>query len=263
MSNDQLKLVGVMEKGYGIIPKLVMKDKDLSVEAKAIYAYFCSYAGAGNTAFPSVELICSDLNMSDKRFRRHREVLVEKGYLKIHRYRTDNGFSKNIYTLPQEIISVSGQNVSVQNVPVQSVSVQNVSVQNDSTNNNSLNNNSLNNNKETKTTDYNNESLSSPEFKKAIELYENLIPGGVTSIVGDKIDDDLKTYGIDLMEKAFEVAALRNKRFYGYIRGILKIWHHEGVRTAKDLEIKEKEKRSQNAPDQEEKNLYEGYDFGF
>ena len=260
MSNDQLKLVGVMEKGYGIIPKLVMKDKDLSVEAKAIYAYFCSYAGAGNTAFPSVELICSDLSISDKRFRKHRDLLVRKGYLLVEQQRTSGDFSRNVYTLPSEIYEESpyGRFGSTRNG-----SAQIGSTQNDSTNNNSLNNNSLNNNKETKTTDYNNESLSSPDFKKAIELYENLIPGGVTSIVGDKIDDDVNTYGIELMEKAFEVAALRNKRFYGYIRGILKNWHHEGVRTAKDLELKEKQKRSQSTPDQEEKNLYEGYDFGF
>lgn len=262
MSNDQLKLVGVMEKGYGIIPKLVMKDKDLSVEAKAIYAYFCSYAGAGNTAFPSVELICSDLNMSENRYRRHRKALLQKGYIKVRQQRAENGFSKNIYTLPTEIIDLSLHFEGTQNEGTQNVCTQNESPQNEGINNNIFNNNSLNNNKETKTTDYNNESLSSPNFKKAIELYENLIPGGVTSIVGDMIDDDLDTYGIELMEKAFEVAALRNKRFYGYIRGILKNWHHEGVRTAKDLELKEKEKRSQSTPDQE-KNLYEGYDFGF
>jgi hypothetical protein len=39
----------IFELGYGQIPKKVMMDKRLSVEAKAIYAYFCSYCGGGNT----------------------------------------------------------------------------------------------------------------------------------------------------------------------------------------------------------------------
>lgn len=252
-NSDELKLVGVMEKGYGIIPKLVMKDKELSVEAKSIYAYFCSYAGAGNTAFPSVELICSDLNMSDKRFRRHREVLVEKGYLKIRRYRTENGFSKNVYTLPQEIVTVSGQNV-----PIQNVGVQNVSVQNDSTNNNSINNNSLNNNKKTTTTE--NSRLSSSEFQKLISMYEDIAPGSINKTISEHIGADLDEYGFELVEKAFEVAALQNKRFYSYISGILRNWKNEGVRSVADLEDKKKsaKRKVDNDP-----AVYKGVEYNF
>ena len=50
---DQLLVEGINCMGYGIIPKYVMLDPDLTIEAKAIYAYFCSFAGSGNTAFPS------------------------------------------------------------------------------------------------------------------------------------------------------------------------------------------------------------------
>ena len=61
--SDKLILEGVMSKGYGTVPKLVMQDLNLSIEAKAIYSYLCSFAGAGKTAFPSVELIKSDLGI--------------------------------------------------------------------------------------------------------------------------------------------------------------------------------------------------------
>ncbi len=53
-NNDTLHVEGVRSRGFGIIPKLVMQDKRLTGDAKAIYAYFCSYAGAGDTAFPIV-----------------------------------------------------------------------------------------------------------------------------------------------------------------------------------------------------------------
>lgn len=49
--------IDIFSMGYGHIAKLVMKDKDLTVEAKAIYSYIASYAGASDTAYPSVDLI--------------------------------------------------------------------------------------------------------------------------------------------------------------------------------------------------------------
>lgn len=131
-----LKQEDLLSKGYGMIPKLVMKDQTLSAEAKAIYAYLCSYCGAGNVAFPSVDLICHDLVISEKRYQRHIKLLKETGYVLVARNRLENGFSNNIYTLPKT--------VSVQNVPVQSVRVQGVPVQNVPTKSNSLKSNSLN-----------------------------------------------------------------------------------------------------------------------
>lgn len=133
---DLLKQEDLLSKGYGIIPKLMMKDTRLSVESKAIYAYLCSYCGAGNTAFPSVDLICHDLEISERRYQKYLKQLKETGYVSVKRERKTNGFSNNIYTLPK---TVSVQNVSIRNVPLQ-----NVPVQNDSTNINSLNINSLN-----------------------------------------------------------------------------------------------------------------------
>ncbi len=130
MDKNSLKQEDLLAKGYGMIPKLVMKDAKLSVEAKAIYAYLCSYCGAGDTAFPAIDLICHDLTISEKRFQRHMKQLKDSNYVRIERKRTENGFSNNIYTLPKT--------VSVQNVPVQSVRVQGVPVQNVPTNINSL-----------------------------------------------------------------------------------------------------------------------------
>lgn len=135
---DKLKLEGVFSKGYGIVPKLVMKDEDLSIEAKAIYAYLCSYAGAGKTAFPSVDLICNNLGISENRFYKHRKPLVDKGYINVDREKTDSGWSNNIYTLNSE--------VHLQFEGIRNEGIQNIGIQNEGTNNNILNNNIFNNN---------------------------------------------------------------------------------------------------------------------
>ena len=42
----------VAARGFDTVPRLVMPDRDLTAQAKAIYFYFASFAGAGMTAFP-------------------------------------------------------------------------------------------------------------------------------------------------------------------------------------------------------------------
>src|SRR5699024_10483228 len=101
--SDTIKLSGIMEQGYGISPKLVMRDKDLTIEAKAIYAYMSSFAGNGTSAFPKISTICKDLNISEGRFRRHREPLIEKGYITIEKNRKEGMFDNNVYTINQTI----------------------------------------------------------------------------------------------------------------------------------------------------------------
>ena len=99
---DLLKVEGINCKGFGIIPKFVMFDTDLSIEAKAIYAYFCSFAGNGNTAFPGRDLIVADLGINKDTFYKHFDFLTEQGYVKAEQVSLGGygkGFQKNIYTL--------------------------------------------------------------------------------------------------------------------------------------------------------------------
>ena len=92
----------ILAMGYGIIPKMVMRDKQLTVEAKAIYSYIASFAGTGNTAYPSVDLICDELQIGKDRFQKHKKYLLEKGYLVIQRGAATNGkFGNNLYVIRQ------------------------------------------------------------------------------------------------------------------------------------------------------------------
>ena len=95
-----LEVQGIHAKGFGTIPKIVMQDRRLKPTAKAIYAYFCSYAGAGSTAFPSVNKIVYDLNMNKDTYYKHLEILKDCGYVTVTPNRAEgNKFDNNIYTL--------------------------------------------------------------------------------------------------------------------------------------------------------------------
>lgn len=147
--SEKLVAEGILSKGYGISPKLVMKDRSLSIEAKAIYAYMSSYAGGGETAYPSVELICEDLNISDVRYRKHRKSLIDAGYIEVVTNRTEGSkFTNNVYVIKQVIEKPSLQNiVTVKHHDGKLPSRQNIGTNNNSllNNNNILNNNSNNN----------------------------------------------------------------------------------------------------------------------
>ena len=125
---------GVMSKGYGTIPKSVMQHEDLSIEAKAIYAYLASFAGAGDTAYPSVSIMCKHLGISRDRFYRHRKSLLDNDFIRITQHQNEGGWSNNLYT----VVSVP----CPQNKDTQNKDTQNKDTINNSSINNSINNNS-------------------------------------------------------------------------------------------------------------------------
>ena len=61
---DVLRIRGILSKGYGILPKYPMLDRDLHIESKGIYAYFCSLSGSGNTTFPCLSSILGHLGIN-------------------------------------------------------------------------------------------------------------------------------------------------------------------------------------------------------
>ena len=81
---ENLLLVeGINAKGFGTIAKMVMIDRRLHPYSKAIYSYFCSFAGSGSTAFPSVSKIIYDLNMSKKTYYKYFNPLSDLGYITV------------------------------------------------------------------------------------------------------------------------------------------------------------------------------------
>jgi hypothetical protein len=99
---NELHVEGINSRGYGLINKMVMLDRKLPLESKGIYAYFCSYAGSGDQAFPSVKKIYSDLCISKDRYYKYFEFLKVYGYITVKERKNEKGeFDSNLYTLVQ------------------------------------------------------------------------------------------------------------------------------------------------------------------
>lgn len=218
--------------GYGTIYKQVMKEPKLSIEAKAIYCYLSSYAGGKDIAFPSVSLICHELNISKNRFYKHRNELVDKQIISVKRERTENGFSKNIYTINHHFVCRNF--VDIQNVDIRNVDKQNVDIQNEDTKNNSIKKNNIKNNKEK------NNSSSSDDKTAAINyLMSNFFELNNTYKHQEvrKLLSNIKDNTLDVVKVATKYCKDNNKGL-NYFISVIRNWIDEDIDTKEKAEAK-------------------------
>ncbi len=141
---------GIFKEGYGNIAKLVMKDKNLTIGAKAVYAYLCSYSGGGGIAYPSRSLICYDLGITQETLSKYLNNLEEEGYILREQQRNKGSFSHNIYTILTIPKKTVAKNTVIEKTEIGSTEIGKLETNNNSINNNSINNNSINNNNKEK-----------------------------------------------------------------------------------------------------------------
>ncbi len=100
---DVIRMRGVLAKGYGLLPKIIMTAPVLRLEAKALYAYFVSYTGSGcNRAFPSRDKILSDISLTPNTYYKYLNELIELGLISVEQKNggsAGKGFKRNIYTV--------------------------------------------------------------------------------------------------------------------------------------------------------------------
>ena len=98
--NDAVCNEGILANGYGLAPRMVMRDKRLSIEAKAIYCYLQSLAGSSGKAFPKRETIISDLGISKDRFYKHMKQLMGLDYIRLTKSDKNSELrGRNIYLI--------------------------------------------------------------------------------------------------------------------------------------------------------------------
>ena len=111
---EMLRVEGINCKGYGNVPKYAMRDPDLSITAKGIYAYFCAMSGSGDSSYPSAETVQNHLLLGNQAYYNHRKPLVEQGYITIEaKGRPGGGFSVNVFTIvanPKKFADASAEN---------------------------------------------------------------------------------------------------------------------------------------------------------
>lgn len=83
LAYSKIKFSGIKSAGYGVIPKAVMCDERIPIQAKGIYAYFCSFTGSGNNSFPKRENIFYHLRISESTYYRYYQMLVSLNYITV------------------------------------------------------------------------------------------------------------------------------------------------------------------------------------
>ena len=249
-----LEVEGINAQGFGTIAKMVMLDQRLTIEAKAIYSYFCSYAGGGSTAFPSVSKIVYDLKISKTRYYKHFDSLVECGYISVRQNKEGNKFANNIYTLNTNPVP-RPQNKETELSCPQNEYTQNEHTQNVDTNIINININNFNN------------ILDDVDDKRAREVeevaneYKNYSSKKITPVnlkslnkLLDVVDKELLLYAIQKLEDV--------EKPMTYLKAIIKDYMKNNISTVKeaieyDKVFKEKKNKSNKKNNSERKQKLE------
>lgn len=99
LAYSRIRFSGLKAAGFGMIPKAVMLDPRLPVKAKGVYAYFCSFTGSGNNAFPKKEKILFHLGITHNTYQKFYKLLVELNYITAVQRHIDGRLSVNDYYL--------------------------------------------------------------------------------------------------------------------------------------------------------------------
>lgn len=179
MSDQLINQRGIFSEGYGLIPKKVMKMTDLSIESKAIFAFFMSYSGAGSTAFPSVETILGFLGIGENRFYKFRKELIDKNLLIVKERYVDGKRTSNLYEInfDEQHLQNKGieQHLQIEGIEIEGIEIEGTIINSSFIINKNLNNNNKNNMYEIIFEEYLKADLVkhaklTPNMKKAIDL---------------------------------------------------------------------------------------------
>lgn len=136
--------------GFGLVYQDVMRNENISIEAKAIYGYLSSIAGNSETCYPSIDTICKDLNIGKNRLSKHLSQLIALGVVDRTRERKGNIYGRNLYKITHEVEVSKELNVifeALENEALENRGLEDEGLENEAINNNSTNNNNTNNNR--------------------------------------------------------------------------------------------------------------------
>ncbi|WP_297639239.1 hypothetical protein [uncultured Clostridium sp.] len=264
----EVKIEGIADQGYGFTYQYINRSKELTIEAKEIYNYLSGFAGKGHEAFPSVSLMLAELGISKTRFYKHRELLLEKGLIRVEqgrfKYKNQNREyldtclyilltdyekieeQKEKYKLEKDQKDVKKSNVKQRHIkkqgnvePTENTNVdeipQNEDTQNEDTQNKDINNNNSNNN------NFNNNNITTTKEKdntkknNSSSININLDIKGITKTNIKRLN--LNQEQIDLLENYVAISEYENlDKFCYYIAKQIK----NELITEKDLAISKK-----------------------
>lgn len=103
-------------ENYGIIPKSVMNDKAIPIDAKGVYGYFCTYRNkkSNDVIYANIGQIRNHLDIGTDRLNKNIKLLIEAGYIEKKQHLNEQKFSSNLYHLLgyRENIKVKDSNLT-------------------------------------------------------------------------------------------------------------------------------------------------------
>ncbi|QVK19707.1 hypothetical protein KHQ81_15785 (plasmid) [Mycoplasmatota bacterium] len=97
LEEDELNQNILVHGKYGLTPRKVMLDDNLSIVAKAIYLYLSSFAGNDGFCFPNKELMMNELDLKKARFDDHLKLLKINNYIETAQMRNGKYNGGNVY----------------------------------------------------------------------------------------------------------------------------------------------------------------------
>lgn len=91
---------GLLQSGYGLIPRVIMRSSKLTKHDKLVYAFLASFAGATYQCFPGQKLIAKELGIGIATVNKAIKHLAELGLIKKEKLYEDDPLKKHLkYTL--------------------------------------------------------------------------------------------------------------------------------------------------------------------
>ena len=85
--------------GYGNVPKSVMLDTEISLQAKAMYAYLCVWTGQDMTASPAKDTVLYHMGITHSSYNKYIKILLDSDYIARTSALTGGRFSGVVYRL--------------------------------------------------------------------------------------------------------------------------------------------------------------------
>lgn len=217
--------------GFYMIQNDVLDDygAEMGPFGIAIYNALCRFASRDGTTFPTLQKLADVTGMSRSAVKKHLSILDEMGLIEIsERYTADGDRDSNLYTVKNYVgvgrqkTDVGHEKTDLGHQETDGGSPENSGVGHQkSTNNTYINNTQLPILPEHNHRDDTVNAESKKERGAVHKCWQQNMPGTMTPIIAEQIDELIDEYGATTMIHAITVAVNANVRTMRFVKGVL------------------------------------------
>ena len=88
-----------MRHGFGTVQQSIMRNPNIPLQAKGLYGYLSSIAGADGECYPSINTITQELSITKDTYYKHLQVLIDNKVLSKSTMRDKGKFGSTLYKI--------------------------------------------------------------------------------------------------------------------------------------------------------------------